>query len=89
MEYGQIVVTRGIAEEMKRSAVFAAEISTAFRRYQLHDWGKLCEEDRLQNDEAMQNGERVLAAYPTTKGTVWIITEWDRSVTTILFPSEY
>lgn len=46
MEYGQIVVTRGIAEEMKRSADFATEISTAFRRYQLHDWGQLCEEDR-------------------------------------------
>ena len=89
MEYGQIVATRGIAEEIERSAVFATEIVAAFRRYKQHDWGELCEEDRLQNDEAVQIGERVLAAYPTTKGTVWIITEWDRSVTTILFPSEY
>ncbi len=89
MEYGQIVATRGIAEEIERSAVFVTEIAAAFRLYQQHDWGELCEEDRLQNDEAVQIGERVLAAYPITKGTVWIITEWDRSVTTILFPSEY
>lgn len=89
MEYGQIVATRGIVEEIERSAVFAMEITAAFKRYQQHDWGNLCGEDRLQNDEAVQIGERVLAAYATTKGTVWIITEWDRSVTTILFPREY
>lgn len=89
MEYGQIVATRGIADEIERSAVFAMEIAAAFKRYQRHDWGELCEEDRLLNDEAVQIGERVLAAYPTSKGKVWIITEWDRSVTTILFPSEY
>jgi hypothetical protein len=89
MEYGQIVATRGISEEIERSALFAAEIATAFKRYQQHDWEELCEEDRRQNVEAVQIGERVLAAYPTTTGTIWIITEWDRSATTILFPSEY
>ncbi|MDI9476658.1 MAG: hypothetical protein QM295_07465 [Bacillota bacterium] len=89
MEYGQIVATRGIADEMEQSAAFSIEIAIAFNRYQNYDWGDLCEEDRLLNDEALQTGERILAAYSTSKGKVWIITEWDRSVTTILFPSEY
>ena len=46
MEYGQIVATRGIVEEIERSAVFATEIATAFKRFQQNDWGNLCEEDR-------------------------------------------
>jgi hypothetical protein len=89
MECGQIVATRGIAEEIERNPFFALEVMEAFNRYQRLDWGELCEEDKRLNNEAVHNGERVLAAYQTSKGKVWIITEWDRSVTTILYPSEY
>ncbi|WP_054749762.1 hypothetical protein [Ruminiclostridium josui] len=89
MEYGRLVATRGVADEMESDPMFAREISAAFDRYQRNDWGDLCPEDSEQNDQAVKVGERVLAAYPTSRGTIWIITEWDRSVTTILFPSEY
>jgi hypothetical protein len=42
------------------------------------------------NDQAVKNGDdRIMGVYPTDEGDIWIITEWDRSVTTILFPSEY
>jgi len=89
MKYGRLVATRGIAEEMESDLAFAREIAEAFGRYQRHDWGDLCQEDKALNDQAVESGDRVMAAYLTSKGKIWIITEWDRSATTILFPSEY
>ncbi len=54
------------------------------------DWGECCEQDRQANDEALRYGTRLLSVYRTAKGTkIWIITEADRSVTTILLPEEY
>lgn len=46
-------------------------------------------EDQALNLEAVEHGERIFTAHDTEIGKVWIITEWDRSVTTVLFPSEY
>lgn len=89
MEYGRIVATRGIANEAENSPVFAQEIAAAFNRYQQKDWGDLCQEDKELNDQAIQSEGRILAAYQTSKGKIWIITERDRSATTILFPEEY
>ena len=66
------------------------------KRHVFGDWGNVCKEDAALNDEAVDHeGDpekqmRVLSSYKTSKGDVlWIITEWDRSVTTILLPSEY
>lgn len=89
MEYGQIVATRGVADEMEASTLFMLEVQAAFQQYVSGDWGQISEADKKENDRAALEGERVLAAYQTSKGKIWIITEWDRSVTTILFPSEY
>lgn len=89
VEYGNILVTRGIANEMGNNRVFAREIATAFIRYQRKDWGDLCQEDKDMNDQVIETQGRILAAYQTSKGKIWIITEWDRSATTILFPCEY
>ena len=47
------------------------------------------QEDIEANSEALRNGERLFAAYETSEGKIWIITEADRSATTILFPDEY
>ena len=89
-ELGQVVMTRGIADVMENNEVFKAEVSKAFERYFNCDWGNTCEEDAAMNTEAVENGnDRVLAVYETCEGNIWIITEWDRSVTTILFPDEY
>jgi uncharacterized protein YycO len=74
---------------MENDPAFAREIAAAFGRYQRNDWRELCQEDKAINDQAAESGERVMASYPTSKGKVWIITEWDRSATTILFPSAY
>jgi len=54
------------------------------------NWGDVCAEDKRLNDEAVREGSRILSAYRTTAGVkLWIITEADRSATTILLPEEY
>jgi hypothetical protein len=58
-------------------------------RHASGDWGELCKYDRHQNEIALRDGYRVLSSYEMPAGRVWIITEADRSVTTILLPEEY
>ena len=58
-------------------------------RHATGDWGELCAFHRRQNERALRVGERVFSSYDTPAGKVWIITEADRSVTTILLPEEY
>lgn len=56
------------------------------------DWGDLSEEDKQANDRACQEGDRLFSSYVVDKGLgrkIWIITEADRSTTTVLFPEEY
>ena len=53
------------------------------------DWGELCAFDRRQNEMALREGYRVLSSYPVGRERVWIITEADRSITTVLLPEEY
>lgn len=88
-ELGRLVVTKGIADMMEENPQFSEDVTTAFVKYQNCDWGITCEEDAEMNNEALTGEDRILAVYETCKGEIWIITEWDRSVTTILFPSEY
>lgn len=93
MKLGQVVATRGVAKRMRENSGFAAFVHRAFQRYLRADWGELCESDRKLNDQALAHGgDRILAAYthpahPEWK--IWIITEWDGSATTLLFPDEY
>lgn len=90
---GKLVSTYGVADLLEDSPDFKNFVWACYERYIRCDWGNLHSEDAKQNDEAVKSGEdRILAAYehpyhPDWK--IWIITEWDRSVTTILFPSEY
>ena len=58
-------------------------------RHATGDWGDLCAFDRRQNEIALRDGYRVLSSYEVPTGKVWIITEADRSITTILLPEEY
>lgn len=96
---GQLVATRAVNDRVADDEAFAIVVTESLKRYMACDWGDTCEEDKKSNDEALRNGDRILAAYTIdpakgkSKGfgdnTLWIITEWDRSVTTILFPDEY
>jgi hypothetical protein len=58
-------------------------------RHAAGDWGNLCAFDRRQNEIALREGYRVLSSYPVGRECVWVITEADRSVTTILLPEDY
>ena len=70
--------------------VNADEIQRGLQRHVAGDWGELDVEDKKTNDLALESGERLLSAYKSATGTkFWIITESDRSVTTILLPEDY
>ena len=82
--YGRIAATRRVIDELD-----AITISRLLSRHLRCDWGDLCDEDWAQNDHAVKSGERLLSSYQAAGQKVFIITEWDRSVTTILFADEY
>lgn len=92
---GQLVATSGIAHESEKDPVFSHNVRNAFSRYMRKDWGDLCESDKKLNDDAVESGDdRILASYniPTSQAEtkkIYIITERDHSVTTILFADEY
>ena len=86
-ELGQIVATPGALAALKKAGQQPGEFLT---RHINRDWGDLDEEDRKENEYSLEHGFRLLSAYKTNAGDrVWIITEADRSVTTLLLPEEY
>ncbi|RHV20488.1 hypothetical protein DXB71_17675 [Blautia sp. OM05-6] len=87
-EMGLVVITNGINDKLD-NVRFSKELKVALHRFTCGDWGEMEPEDIEANNEALRNGERLFAAYKTSEGKIWIITEADRSATTILFPNEY
>jgi len=85
---GQIVMTIGVEELVQQGQLNPAAY---LRRHLGGDWGDLDDSDRRQNDAALKSGkDRLFSSYRVMPGLkLWIITEWDRSVTTLLLPSEY
>ena len=65
-------------------------VQSLLQRHATGDWGNLCTDDINANNDALQYGDRLLSSYVLSDSCkVWVITEWDRSVTTILLPCEY
>lgn len=87
-ELGRIVMTRGVADWVEQNPPYR-NLFPLLDRHEQGDWGEVDGEDKQTNNEALELGNRVLSAYTLDGEKIWIITEWDRSVTTILFPSEY
>lgn len=84
---GRCVATPGALEALEQSNQSSFEFIAKHSR---GDWGIVDSEDKQANDDALIDGERLLSAYRTSKGVkLWIITEADRSVTTVLLPAEY
>lgn len=85
---GQTVATPGALEALGDARVHPFRL---LLRHSRGDWGDVGAEDRKANDRALSDGDRLLSAYHVgpNRTKVWIITEADRSVTTILLPSEY
>lgn len=94
-EIGRLTVTRSVADLMKQDRQFRDFISVSLGRYVNCDWGDLTEGDKAKNDDAVLSGDdRIFGSYVHRlpdggEIKIWIITEWDRSETTILFPDEY
>ena len=85
---GHVVSTPGALRVMEEHSINAGEM---LRRHASGDWGDLCEEDRAENERALRVGSRLFSVYgqPGTESRLWVITETDRSVTTILRPDDY
>jgi hypothetical protein len=81
---GQIVITANAASKVSK-----ASISSGLQRHSQCDWGDICKDDAALNDEAVTSGDRLLSSYRSEACTFWIITEADRSVTTVLLPEDY
>ena len=89
-ETGKIVVTRGVMDAMVEQKGFAAFVCKAMARHRRGDWGDISPDDKFENELSLDQGFRLLSVYES-KGLprIYIITEADRSATTVLFPEEY
>jgi hypothetical protein len=82
---GQIVITRNALE-----AIPSDDVRRALIRHAKGDWGDVCDDDRRENEVSLKQGYRLMSVYRAADGTAfWIITEADRSVTTVLLPDDY
>ncbi|MEO8627662.1 MAG: type I restriction endonuclease subunit M [Betaproteobacteria bacterium] len=94
-ELGQVVATLSAIDLFPQPSNYLAQ---CLARHHSGDWGCVCAEDAASNDEAVTQGLRIMSAYPIDSAKpckgfgdncLWIITEADRSSTTVLLPNEY
>ena len=86
-DLGQIVGTPGALQELESAEQSPFEF---ILRHVTGDWGEMPEEDIRENELSVEKGYRIFSSYKLDTGAkVWVITEWDRSVTTILRPIDY
>ena len=83
---GQIVATPTVLEHLEKHGINASDY---LNRHVRGDWGDVPKADAVENDFALTRRLRLLSSYTVAKERIWILTEADRSVTTMLFPSEY
>jgi hypothetical protein len=83
---GRIVATPGALELLSEAG---EDPLRYLARHASEDWGDLDDYDRRENERSLKQGWRILSSYPVGEKTIWVITEADRSVTTILLPEEH
>lgn len=83
-DLGRVVMTRNAAD-----VVSAGAVQSALARHAAGDWGEVCPEDAVENELSLREGFRLLSVYRAGETKFWIITEADRSATTILLPEDY
>jgi hypothetical protein len=96
---GHVVMTRAVNDAIADHTPFAEFALETIRRHASGDWGELPAEDWRENELSIERGFRLLSSYPLPEAItrtldapndrLWVITEADRSVTTLLWPSEY
>ena len=84
---GQTLATPGALEALQKSGQSPTEF---LQRHARCDWGDVCAQDHNANEDALVHGARLFSVYHTSAGDrLWLITEADRSASTLLTPSEY
>ena len=84
---GQIVATPGALALLEQANQSPLEFLS---RHLRGDWGDLCQDDKAENESSLKYGFRLMSSYQITETKkLWVITEGDRSVTTLLLPAEY
>ena len=84
-ELGDLVITANAARELLH-----IEVLITLARHQAGDWGELCEEDRAENERALEHGNRIFSVYCVRQSVkFYIITECNREATTVLLPEDY
>ncbi len=82
---GTLVITSNAGAQLHPE-----DVAQALARHARGDWGELSPEDRDENELSLKDGFRLLSAYTDRHGTkFWIITEADRSATTVVLPEDY
>jgi hypothetical protein len=81
---GQVVITANA-----EATLDPADVQQGLSRHASGDWGEVCPEDARTNADALKHGNRLVSVYGQGDQRFWIITEWDRSVTTVLMPLDY
>ena len=89
----KVYQTKGVSCVAKESFLFVVEIAEALSRFKNRDWGITPKEDKKLNDESLEYKDRILSAYQTSKGKIWINAESedgiDYTAIVIMFPDEY
>lgn len=82
---GRVIITRRASTAIPREDVMAA-----LERFARGDWGEVDRHDAAENEQALQDGGRLLAVFYSSRGvSFWFISEADRSVTSVILPDEY
>lgn len=91
IDLGEVVATKGAQRLFTgdEGVLLTRDIAEYLDRHRCGDWGLVSDDDKQSNDDAVKYGNRVLSAYERNGEKFWIITEWDRSCTTLLLPEEY
>lgn len=94
LETGRLLTTAAVMCRIEEDERFGEFVASSLERYKECDWGDTCAEDAEMNDNAVVDGDRIIALYvfkdeEGNSEDIWIITEADRSATTVLFPHEY
>jgi hypothetical protein len=85
LSLGETVITSNAVDQINLE-----DVRIGLCRHASCDWGEVCADDAKSNNDALLSGCRVLSAYTDRKGVkFWIITEADRSATTVLLPEDY
>jgi len=86
-QVGRTLATPGAIKALEEADEAAWQF---FQRHSNGDWGDVCKEDAASNDQALKNGGRLLSVYHTSRNQrLWLITEADRSASTLLLSDEY